>query len=91
MEELRTCIEKIKQRNPLERLTVDSYIRLIQRDCSHIAQEMIIEACRIYSEKDLYDKPVVYLKAIMLNLHRDMLKKREREFSKMGSVPQIKL
>jgi len=94
MEQLRDCIFKIKQKNLLEKKSVDEYVKFIFDGTKHIdstlLKRLIIESCHVYKEKDLYDKPVTYLRAIILNKFRERQKQIEKENREFGSLPKIK-
>ncbi len=80
-------IKEIKKRNPLETKTVEYYVNHIMLSCKHVPEDLILQALRVYETKDLYDKPVVYLRAIILNLYREREKESLKQLASLGSIP----
>ncbi len=87
MENLIETIKQIKKVNTLETKSVEEYEKYILRECKGIPEDFILNACHIYKERNLYDKPVVYLKAIIINSYREHQKKIDRELQQLGDLP----
>lgn len=96
-ETLFQTILKIKAANPKETLPPNEYMAILQNwrgaswKAEKVPDEFYLEACKIYEDKNLYDKPVLYLKGIIKNLMIEHMKKREREVAMYGTLPTPKL
>lgn len=83
------CIMKIKGRNPNEKLPASQYMGMVQSwgDGEKPSPEMYLQACKIFRDSDLYDKPVRYLKGVIKNLMDEKKAKIKREGKEFGSLP----
>lgn len=90
-------ILKIKATNPKEGLPPNEYMGMLQSwkgspwGNEKVPDEIYLEACKIYNDKNLYDKPVLYLKGIIKNLMMEKINKKNREVRELGTLPMPKL
>lgn len=90
MEILIETIKKIKKHCRTQNEDVEFYIKqLLTVTCKHVPFDTIEEACEVYKKRQCWDKPVVYLQAIILNLHREKEASALKELKSLGSLPPI--
>ena len=87
METLKETIRKIKISCPLEKKTIEEYEKYILRECKDIPESFISDACFVYKERNLYDKPVTYLRAIIINSYKEHQNKINKELRQLGDLP----
>lgn len=87
METLQETIRKIKISCPLETKSIEEYEKYILRECKNIPESFISGACYIYKERNLYDKPVTYLRAIIVNSYKEHEIKIKKELRQLGDLP----
>jgi hypothetical protein len=86
-ETLGILIDKIKEKCPECRLSTQYYINMLKADCVHVTEKFWDEAAHYYDTNECYDKPIVYLRAILLNKQKEFDKRVLKEETSLGSIP----
>jgi len=85
---LRECCGLIKERCPEhKKQNVFSMVNWIMKECQALDFDVINITIAKYFEKDLFEKPLIYFRAIAFNIQREKRKKKEREMKELGTVP----
>lgn len=90
--EFHKCVTKMKE---LQVVTMKNNVHyyknwilsMLRKD--NVDESAIVEACKRYKEKDLYDKPPSYFVAICKNCMKEANQKKQKEQKYLDSIPPI--
>lgn len=91
-DELLDCVTKMKESQGKKLLGNVHYLKnwiLSMTRKENIPMDSVIEACKRYKEKDLYDKPPSYFIAICRNHMREGDIKKQKEQKYLDSIPPV--
>lgn len=64
------------------------YLYSLTRDIEHVRKEAVLYACKMFWEKELWDKSLSYFRAMIINENSSITSKIEKEKRAIGGVPK---
>lgn len=64
------------------------YLRILEQEFEDIREDAILYACRVFWEKELWDKSLAYFKAIAISEDQNIQIKIAKERRLMGGIPK---